>query len=60
MLIVTFQLLVSLYTDDTNMELATRDVHYKMRKLVKSFIAWDVCRTLGESVDSLRGMEYYN
>ena len=56
---VIFQLLVSIHTDDTDMELATRDIHNKMRRLVESFIAHDVCRTLGDSVDSLRGVGCY-
>lgn len=50
---------MSIHTDDTDMELATRDIHHKMRRLVESFIAQDVCQTLGDSVDSLRGMECY-
>ena len=51
---------MSIHTDGTDTELATRDIYHKMRKLVESFIAQDVCLTLGDSVDSLRGMECYN
>ena len=51
---------MSIQTADTDMELAITNVHHKMRRLVETFIAQDVCQTLGDSVGSLRGMECFS
>ena len=47
---------MSLHIDDAVVELATVDVHHKMRNLVEVFTSEDVCLTLCDQVDSLCGM----
>lgn len=46
---------MSLHIDDVVVELATADVHRKMKNLVETFTSEDVCLTLCDQVDSLCG-----
>ena len=48
---------MTLHTSDADIELATKDMLYKMRKHVGSFIAQDCCHTLSDHVDSLSGIK---
>lgn len=52
----SLQFLLVLFTDGSEMELATKDVYCKMRKLVGTFVSQDVCLTLSDLVDSLSGI----
>ena len=47
---------MSLPIDNTVMELATKDVHCKMKKLVGDFHLNDICLTLCDQVDDICGI----